>query len=131
MKALIGMADVEMKDETTVSSAQQSIETASTNATSADQKESVGEAYARLGIQYYKYKGFDKAIEVLESAQKNLSAKSAYQINVDKVMAQTYLQLKKYDKADEYCKKALAIDPKDEDAKKIVDFLKQVKGKKQ
>lgn len=130
--ATIGLADVAMQDQTTAKDAENLLEQAATLATTKTLQESVGEAYARLGIKYYTYKNFDRSVQMLETqkAQKFLSASSPYLINVYKVLAAGYLQTKKFEKAEENYKKALLINPKDDDAKKGLDFLKTQKSKK-
>ncbi|MBS1903103.1 MAG: tetratricopeptide repeat protein [Bacteroidetes bacterium] len=132
VNGMIGLADVDMAQESTLKDAESLLDQAAALATTKESQEMVGEAYARLGLAYYTAKNFDRCILMLESqhAQKYLSASSPYMINIYKVLGGGYLQLKKYDKAEEAFKKALQINPKDEDAKKGLDFIKQVKGKK-
>ena len=98
VSAQVGLADISMQAEATTADAEKSLETAAANAATAEQKESVGQGFARLGIKYYTFKSYDKSVVVLETSQKYLSEKSAYLINVHRVIAAGYLQLKKNDK---------------------------------
>lgn len=128
VSAQVGLADISMQAEATTADAEKSLDAAAANATTVEQKESVGQGYARLGIKYYTFKSYDKSVAVLETSQKYLSEKSAYLINVHRVIAAGYLQLKKNDKAEEYYKKVLAVAPNDGDAKKALDYIKSLKG---
>lgn len=130
--AYIGLADISMQYEATLSEAEKSLEQGASFATSLESKDGVGAGYARLGIQYYKFKKYDISISFLgpNGALKYLSPSSPYLINVYKVTAAAYLQLKDFSKSEEFYKKALSINPKDEDSKKGLDFIKQAKPKK-
>ncbi len=132
LNAMIGLADVAMKTSAGMADAEKSLDQANVVATTPEQKESLGEAYARLGIQYISQsKQYEKTIGLLENhSLKLLSAKSPYLLNVYKILGAAYLQTKKFEKADEYYQKGQAIDPKDEDIKKGRDFIKQSKGGK-
>ncbi len=130
--AFIGLADISMKSEATLSETEKLLADAASFAVTAESKDAVGGGFARLGIQYYTYKKFDKSIFFLgtSGALKYLSPSSPYLINVYKVTAAAYLQLKDFNKSEEFYKKALSINPKDDDSKKGLDFIKQAKSKK-
>ncbi len=130
--AYIGLADISMQNEATLPEAEKSLEQAASFANTTESKDAVGGGYARLGIQYYKMKKYDKSISFLgpNGALKYLSPSSLYLINVYKVTAAAYLQIKDFSKSEEFYKKALSINPKDDDSKKGIDFIKQAKSKK-
>ncbi|HYM20608.1 MAG TPA: tetratricopeptide repeat protein [Candidatus Kapabacteria bacterium] len=132
VNALVGLGDVSMGSDSTIGEAEKYIDQAAALASTTKQKDAVGEAYARLGIKYYTFKKFEKCATMLEAnhAQKYLSSSSPYLVKVYNVLAIDYLQLKKLDKADENYKKVLTIDPKNEDAKKGLEYIKATKGKK-
>jgi tetratricopeptide (TPR) repeat protein len=130
IKAQTGLADAVAKDPSKLSEAEKMIDAAAVNAQNSDDKEAVGNAYARLGIQYYTAKDYEACVKVMETKSLNyLTKKSPFLINVYKVLGAGYLQLQNNKKASEFYKKALEIDPNDEDSKKGLEFIKQT-GKK-
>jgi len=127
VKAHTGIADAMEKSQDSLAAAEKIIDDAAGNAATPEDKEAIGNAYARLGIQYYTAKDYESCSKVMEEkALIYLTKKSPFLINVYKVLGAAYLQQQNYKKATEYYKKALEIDPKDEDAKKGLDYMKQV-----
>jgi tetratricopeptide (TPR) repeat protein len=126
VKAMVGIADVMEKSPETVASAEKMIDSAATFASSPEDKESIGSAYVRLGITYYTAKDYEASTSVLERSLTYLSTKSVYLVNAYNVLGAGYLQLQNCKKAQEYYKKVLEINPNDENAKKGLDYLRQV-----
>ena len=127
LKAHTGIADAMEKAPDSLAAAEKVIDDATVNAVTPEDKETIGNAYARLGIQYYTAKDYESCSKVMEDKSlKYLTKKSSFLINVYKVLGAAYLQQQNYKKAAEYYKKALELDPKDEDAKKGLDYMKQV-----
>ena len=127
IKAAVGMAEIVAKNPENLSKAEKMIDEASENAITPEDKESIGNSYARLGIQYYTAKEYEECTKVLENKSlKYLTGKSPFLINVYNVLGAGYLQRKEYKKSQEYYKKVLELEPGNSDAKKGLDFIKQV-----
>jgi len=127
MKAQVGIADVTAKNPDNLAAAEKIIDDASVNASSPEDKEAIGNAYARLGIQYYTAKQYEACEAVMVNKSLNyLTKTSPFLINVYKVLGTAYIQLQNYKKAGEYYKKAMEINPDDEDSKKGLDYIKQL-----
>jgi tetratricopeptide (TPR) repeat protein len=76
-------------------------------------------------------KDWKKVVEILEPAVKVLEAsKSPYSVSFMLLLGQSYHQNHELDKAKEYYKKVLALDPENKGAKEGLEFLKQPAGKK-
>ena len=130
IKAQVGIADVMGKNPEKLADAEKMIDNAAVNALAPEDKETIGNSYARLGIQYYTAKDYEGSARVLENKSlKYLTGKSLFLINVYKVLGAAYLQEKNFKKSSEFYKKAQEINPDDEDVKKGLDFIKQVQGK--
>jgi tetratricopeptide (TPR) repeat protein len=130
IKAQVGLADVVAKNPEKLAAAEKMIDDAATNAVTPEDKEIIGNSYARLGIQFYTAKDYDGSAKVLENKSlKYLTGKSPFLINVYKVLGAAYLQVKNYKKSQEYYKKGQELSPDDEDIKKGLDFIKQMQGK--
>ena len=127
IKAAVGLADITAKNPENLHKAEKMIDEASENAVTPEDKETIGNSYARLGIQYYTAKQYEECTKILENrSMKYLTGKSPFIINVYNVLGAGYLQQKNYKKSQEYYKKVLEIDAANEDAKKGLDFIKQV-----
>ncbi len=130
LKAKLGIALLIAKDQDRLQAAEKMIDETSAFAVDTKDKEKIGVAYASLGFQYLISKEYEGSIRVLvEKSLKYLTDKSFVLTSVYKGAASAYLQLKNYKKATEYYKKVEAINPKDEDIKKGLDYIKQVQGK--
>ena len=130
IKAQIGLADLVAKNPEKLADAEKMIDDGSASAVTPEDKESIGNGYGRLGIQYYINKQYEECTNVLEAKSlKFLNAKSPFIINVYNVLGAGFLQQKNYKKSQEYYRKVLEIDPANEDAKKGLEFIKQSQGK--
>ena len=127
IKAAVGLADVVAKNPESLAEAEKMIDDAAANAVTLEDKEVIGNSYARLGIAYYTAKEYEECTKILENkSMKYLTSKSPFMINVYNVLGAGYLQQQNYKKSQEYYKKVLEIDAANEDAKKGLDFIKQV-----
>ncbi len=126
--ARVGRADqIGKKNPDNIAAAEKLLDEISTADVSPKEKGLMGIAYARLASRYFAVKDFSSGVKVLEEKSLMLlNDKSPFVINVYKAAASGYLQLKNYKKGLEYYKKAEGIDPKDEDVKKGLDYIKQV-----
>lgn len=130
IKAAVGIADIAGKNPESLGDAEKMIDAAAVSAVTPEDKETIGNGYARLGIEYYTAKEYEECTKVLENkALKYLTGKSPFLINVYNVLGAGFLQQKNYKRSQEFYKKVLEIDAGNEDAKKGLDFIKQVQGK--
>jgi tetratricopeptide (TPR) repeat protein len=127
IKAYIGLADIGMKDPSKEAEVIANLDKAAGMAKTPEEKELVGGGYARLGQAYYDAKDYNKSVAALQKAEKILPEKSKLLLNVDLFFGVNYIQLKKNDLAEPYFKKVLAMDPNNETAKKMLEYLKSLK----
>jgi tetratricopeptide (TPR) repeat protein len=128
VNAMIGLADLIVKDEKKMTDASQMLEKASASVRSLEDKESVGNGYARLGVAFTTQKNFQKALEPLTTSLKYLTAKSQYFCTVNLLIASAQIQLKQMDKARDPLKKVLEVCPNNKDAKELQKYLDSQKS---
>ncbi len=128
VNAMIGLADLTMKDETKTAQAAEMVDKVAAIAKTPEEKEAVGNVYARLGQAYTKQKNFAKAIEPLNTSLKFLTPKSQYYCIVNLFIASAQIQLKQTDKAREPLKKVLDMCPDNKDAKELQKYLESLKA---
>jgi tetratricopeptide (TPR) repeat protein len=127
IKALVGIADVLGKNSESLGGAEKMLDSAATIAKTPEENEIVGNGYVRLAIYYYTLKDYETITSILEDkALRLLDKKSPYLINAYNVLGTAFLQLKNCKKAQEYYKKVLEINPDEDNAKKGLDYLKQI-----
>ncbi|MEI8134564.1 MAG: tetratricopeptide repeat protein [bacterium] len=127
LMAYVGIADALEKTPEGFSEAWKMLDTAMPYATTVEEKDNLGSAYVRLAIQFYVAKDYTNTASIVdEKALKLLSSKSPYLLNAYNILGTAYVQLKDCKKATEAYKEVLKIKPDDENAKKGLEYLKQV-----